>query len=466
MLSSFVVAVVAFAAAAALRLRALAAITVVCWTQNLLLPWWYTEGWIGAELSRALIMLKEFMLVGLVVMLFWRMRWLHTGPLPTPIRVAMAAIAYIAFRVVLGTAFLGESLFAELRLVRSFLLPSIVVLAGFAVGMMQPSERRRYVGTATTALVACSVVSLLLFALAPDEFWANHVNIAAYNIDVKGDPEWTVDLEAGVSGTGIGRAVFSWLSSFRLIGTFGDPLTAGFVLGFGVLLLAARQTQSIMTIIGGLCCVAGLLLTFSRSAWIFTAIGLAYLAVRQRWLLRSVFALLLVAGTWLALGSDLAEFFTTSVAAFDLESGDVYHAEGLLRFWRGELFTAANILGQGPLPGTEQTATVENGFAYMIEQFGIPSFVAFAVLCVTLERFLRRNAAPDDVVAQVGAAAAISTLVVTNFSFYALSFTPYFAIWTLIGLCIGTAHRASGAFRRSLPVQRASLPPDPVGVPA
>src|SRR5438128_1484749 len=112
------------------------------------------------------------------------------------------------------------------------------------------------------------------------------VNIALYNVNVKGDPEWTVLPELGVSGSGVGREVFTALSAFRLIGTFGDPLTAGMALAAGLLLVAARDRLSAEWLAVGCVLASALFFTFSRSAWVFVAAGFMYLSLVKRRLAR------------------------------------------------------------------------------------------------------------------------------------------------------------------------------------
>jgi hypothetical protein len=334
----------------------------------------------------------------------------------------------------------GEPLLEDLRLVRRVLFPAEAVAAGFLVALLAPRVAPPYERFTVVGLTLCAAVSLGLYFLPSGTFWLDHVNIAAYNVNVKGDPDWTVVAALGVSGSGVGRTMFRELSPFRLIGTFGDPLTAGMLLGLGVLALAARRRLEPAAVAAGFTLAVALFLTFSRSGWVLAAVGFAYLAVVER---RPARLALLFGGAlalWLAV-EPLRRFVTLSVAALALESGDVYHAQGIRAFYSAEMLRFAYLAGAGPIDTSAQSWVLESGFAYLTVQFGVPLLVTFVGFCVSAERYLRRRATPDDRLARLGAACAVASLVVANFSFYALSFTAYFGIWSVVGLGIGLLHR-------------------------
>jgi hypothetical protein len=269
------------ALAAVLRTRLVYWIAAICWVQNLVLPWWYTQAWIDEPAARALIVLKDLMLLLLFAYVAWRGRWVWRWQAPAPLVWILAYGAWAVCRVGLGVA-LGEPLLEELRLVRSLLFPVEVVVTAFLVAVSAPRIPERFERFVVAGLALCAVVSLVLHFLPPDTFWLNEVNIARYNVSVKGDPEWTVLSNLGVSGSAAGRASFRGLSPFRLFGTFGDPLTAGMALGLSALALAARRRLGVSGIAASVLVAAALFLTFSRSAWLLVAVGIAYLAIVQR----------------------------------------------------------------------------------------------------------------------------------------------------------------------------------------
>lgn len=424
----------------AVRWWSVVVIALICWLQNIILPWWYTRSWIDEGTARSLLVVKELLLLATLAYAAWRTVATHRFGLPAPVKWALAYCAVFALRVALGVSILGEPLGLEIRLLRSFMLPALVTIAGYLAAYHVPAIRRVFAKVSLATLLVCGVVSLLLFFLPPAAFWQNDINIALYNVNVKGDPEWTVALDLGVSGTGLGREAFAWLSSFRLIGTFGDPLTAGFnlALGAALALYAANRglrVAPVVVLLG-----AATVLTFSRSAWILLAVVFLYGSLARRQYVR--LGLFVAAATviWFAL-SPLREFFTTSVAALQGGGGDVYHAQGVLKLYSQEILAPANILGSGPLDVSAQSASLENGYVYMIEQFGIGPVVCFIGLLVAAWRYLWRMRETVGPGGGLAAALCLATLVVSNFSFYALSFTAFYAVWVLIGIEIGFARR-------------------------
>jgi hypothetical protein len=447
MLFSGMVAAACIAAAILLRHRSLGLLAIICWVQNLLIPWWYTEGWIDPSAALPLIIVKELILTVTLGYSVWRLSGTKFSELPAPIRAAVVYAVVTMARIIFGVVILGEPLGADVRLIRSILFPPEVLLMSFVAGFVIRDLRLRFERMLIVGLTICAAISLIIFFFAGSEFWRTHINIAAYNVEVKGDPSWTVDLDRGVSGSGLGREAFSWLSNFRLIGTFGDPLTAGFSLAVGLLLLLARRRVQGLSAIAAVILSTAIALTFSRSAWIFVAIAFCYIAMVRRSYRRIVLAAAIVGIAWLALGG-LRDFFMVSLSSFDpTSSADTYHAEGLRSFYTNTLTDPHSILGHGPITNTEQTATVENGYLYIVEQFGLVVLAPFIWICASAALYLRRCAWHESAFELAGAAFAIGTLLVFNFSFYALSFTAYFAIWAVIGVAVGSAHRHVLTFR-------------------
>lgn len=440
MIYSAVVALVCVTLVALLRLWAIGAIAVICWMQNFLLPWWYTKGWIDVEMAVALLLVKEFLLLMIVAYLGWRVTGVRLGTLPAPMKAAALYGAYLLVRLPIGVVVFGEPLLDELRLVRSVVFPVEAVFIGFVVGFLVPAFRVHYEKLMVRGIVGLAIVSLVLYFGADEGFWANHVNIALYNINVKGDPEWTVLLDRGISATGAGRAAFAWLADLRLIGTFGDPLTAGFALTVPLILLSSRRRLGPGAAAALAVVVVAVFLTFSRSAWVMAATGFVYAALSQRRAFRVILFLGVGAVAWFALGG-LRQFFFESLAAFESSQGDIYHAEGIRFLYSRAVLDVRYLVGVGPLDAFQDRALLENGLAYILTQFGVVLLAAFAALCFSTERYLRKQGGQTDPFVIGAAAMGIGTLVVSHFSFYALSFTSYFAIWTVIGVAIGLVHR-------------------------
>jgi len=448
--------------AAALRSRLVFVIAAICWVQNLLLPWWYTQDWIDEPVARALLLVKELLLLAVLAHAAWQARDVWRSPVPAPIVWALAYGAWVVLRIGLGVGLAGEPLGENLRLVRSVLFPVITVLAAFHVALLAPRLPARYLRFTVAGIAVCAAVSLALYFLPSNDFWLNEINIAAYNVNVKGDLEWTVLSALGTAGSAAGRLPFQALSRFRLFGTFGDPLTAGMVLALGVMAVAVRRRLSAGTRGAALVLAAALFLTFTRSAWVLAAVGVCYLALVQRRLARIGLLLGVAAALWVTL-APLRQFVLSTLAAFEMETSDVYHALGIVNFYSTEMLRPEYILGSGALDTSAQTWYLENGFAYLMVQFGVPLLVCFVGLCLSAERYLRRHASPDDLVARLGAACALATLIAANFSsLQAQSFTAYFGIWSVVGLGIGLLHRREIEHA----VAAAAALPDPAAAPA
>jgi hypothetical protein len=129
----------------------------------------------------------------------------------------------------------------------------------------------------------------------------------------------------------------------------------------------------------------------------------------------------------------LREFLRSSLLALGGGTeGDLTHARGLSAFYSTEVLRAVNLIGGGP----GNRSIPENGLAFLLEQFGAPALGLFVAVCLSVERYCRREGRPGDTLAVAAAALALGTIVVSHFAEYALSFTAYFAIWSVLGLAV------------------------------
>lgn len=420
--------------------RALLLVLTICWVQNILLPWWYTKGLIDAQSALPLILLKEMLLLFAAGYAIWAARGMRWGDLPVPIKLAICYALYVVARALLGATLLGEGVGTNLRFVRNVIFPAEAMLVAFVAGAVRPTLRRTVDRWVVGGIFVAAVAGLVLLVATPDDFWRRHANIALYNLEVKGDPEYTVVLEEGVSGSGVGRDTFAFLARYRLIGTFGDPLTAGFNLAFGASLLLCRRRLGVS---GGMALAtigAAVAATFSRSSWIFTTVVLLYVSLLDRRFGRIALAAGLIGAAWVAL-APLRQFIESTLASFSgVQDDEYFHAEAVRLMYSTAVLDPANILGRGPQSFQAQTAIVENGFLYMMYQYGVGLLVLFVGICLSTEHYLRRNAISGGL-ARAGAAFGVATLVVSNFSFYALAFTTFFAAWLIIGVAVGSTFR-------------------------
>jgi hypothetical protein len=421
--------------------RALIAVLTICWVQNIVLPWWYTQGLIDERTSLPLILLKEMLLILVAGYAAFAARGMRWRELPAPIKATLAYGAYVLLRALLGATVLGEGIDTNVRFVRNVIFPAEAMLVAFVAGAVRPRMRQSVDRWIVGGIFVAAVAGLVLLLATPDDFWRRHANIALFNLEVKGDPEYTVVLEEGVSGSGLGRGAFSFLARYRLIGTFGDPLTAGFNLAFGACLLLCRRSLGVSGRVALVTIVAAVVATFSRSSWIFTSVVLIYTSVLDRRFGRVALAALALGAAWVAV-APLRDFVMGTLASFSgVQDDEYFHAEAVRLMYSSAVFDPANLLGRGPQRFQAQTAIVENGFLYMMYQYGLPLLALFLAVCVTTERYLRRHAPPGDGFCRAGAAFAVASVVVSNFSFYALAFTTFFAAWLVMGLGIGATFR-------------------------
>ena len=419
-------------------------ITILCWTQNFLLPLFYTERFIEGETALALILVKEMLL--LVLLAHTASSFARTGirDIPPPIKWAIGYAAAVVLRCLLGVAVLDEPPGSVLRLARGMLLPFEAVIVAYVIGYMSPIFVRLYERVTVTGLTILAVVAIALYFGTTDEFWVNHVNIALYNVEVKGDSEVTVLLDRGVSATAAGREFFEWLASLRLLGTFGDPLTAGFVMSVGLLFIVAREELDARALLAAGVISAAVFLTFSRSVWIFATVTFLYLSYIRGKTRHIVGFVVVCAVAWMTVPG-FEEFFSGSldgIKEVNPDAGDG-HGKGLATFYSTDTVAMRNILGAVLLDPTDSE---ESGWYHILTQLGVAPFIAFIGLCLSVERYLRRSARREALM--LGAAGfALATHVVMNFSFYPFAFTSYYGIWTVVGLAIGMAH--AGTTRQS-----------------
>ncbi len=412
-------------------------ITILCWTQNFLLPFFYTERFIEGETALALILVKEMLL--LVVLAQTVTSFARTGirEIPPPIRWAIAYAVIVGIRCLLGVSALDEPPGSVLRLARGMLLPFEAVLVAYVIGYTSPSFVRMYERVTVTGLTILAIVAMALYFGTTDEFWVNHVNIALYNVEVKGDSEVTVLFDRGVSATAAGREFFEWIASLRLLGTFGDPLTAGFVMSVGLLFIIAREELDARAVTAAAIISAAVFLTFSRSVWIFCTVTFLYLSYVRGKTRHIIAFLVVVAIAWMTVPG-FQEFFSGSLEGIkevNPDAGDG-HGRGLATFYSMDTLSTRNILGEVLLDPADSE---ESGWYHILTQLGVGPFIAFIGLCFSVERYLRRSARREALM--LGAAGfALATLVVMNFSFYPFAFTGYYGIWTVVGLAIGIAH--------------------------
>jgi len=428
-------------AAIRLRERALYLIFLTAFTQNFVLAYLFTNGLAGKDLSRSLILFKEFLLLELfiysVVMLYrhFQGRW------PRPIFILVCFTICCVLRFGFGAIFLSDFTADGLRKLRMMCYPVQILTVAMVISWMHPEFSKRFVRHMTCYLGVLALVGILLFLFPAADFWKQHADIASYNMDVKGEDPSTVIEEQGIPGTGAGREAFLFLSSFRAMGTFADPLAFGFAMAMPILLLTFYYPRNWLTILLLIISGAAMFFTFSRSSWIFIAIAFFYL-----WIQRHRYALVLALGalglaallTW----PPLAEFAASEYGNVSWINPTGEHAQGIVWFYQRAFSDIGNILGKGMDDSVQKIP--ESGYAFLLEHFGFFAYASFIIFCFSLFFYLRKRERGVNSLIPIAQAVPVSILIVMHTSQYPFAFTEYLFIWFVVGTCIYPAAKTKG----------------------
>jgi hypothetical protein len=396
----------------------------LAFTQNFITPLLYTAGITGTETSRALILVKEILLFMLFLYSAW-MLYVQRIPLKGPRLMLTFFVGWCALRG--GAALLSaEDLAQAGRVLRGVFVPLEIFTVGLAAAL-HVSLAERALRWLTRALAFLAVAALVLFALTGGDFWQKYANVGAYNVEVKGEnPDDQIE-DAGVSASGAGRAEFGFLSQFRAMGTFGDPISMAFALNFGILLLAFHGPWRWSRLPWLLVMMAALFVSFTRSAWVFLAVAAATVLLRRR-RYGLLLALFLGAGLLISCFPAFAEFAGSSLDKLVTADPSDMHAAGLRGFYTEAWLDSGNLLGKGLDPAIR--AIPESGYAFLVEHFGLPAYVSFVAFHLWLFARLSRRAGK---LAEIAQATIPGTLVTMHTSQYPFSFAGYLGIWFLLG---------------------------------
>lgn len=437
-----IVFVISILSAARLKERALYVLFFTAFTQNLALAYLYTNGLAGLDICRALILFKEFLLFALFAysLVLLQRRADHW---PRPLLILFVFTAYCIVRFAFGAAFLGDFSADGLRKLRMMCYPAQILTVGYAFGRVLPRFTKTFVRRMTYSLAVLGLVGILLFLLPGADFWKQHADIASYNMDVKGEDISTVNAEEGIPGTGEGREAFLFLSSFRAMGTFADPLAFGFCMAMPALLLGFYYRKNWLTLIMLALCGAAIFFTFSRSSWIFVTLSLAYIFLRKRQyrLILTVAAAVIAA---LLVWPPLTQFANSDYAYLSWNHPGDKHAQGIVWFYQRAFTDPGNILGKG-MDDSVQTIP-ESGYAFLIEHFGFAAYASFIYFCFSLFALLRKRERENGLtpILCVAQAIPLSILIVMHTSQYPFAFIEYLLIWFIAGMCMCRKLRLKG----------------------
>jgi len=419
-------------AAIRLKERALYLIFIVAFTQNFVLTYLYTNGLAGKDFCRSLMLFKEFLLLELfvyAVVLFYRH---FQGEWPRPLLILFLFSVYCVVRFAIGAVFFSDFSADGLRKLRMMCFPVQILTVAMVTSWLHPEFSRRFLRQMTYCLAIVGLIGVLLFLFPEADFWKQHVNIATYNMDVKGDEPDTVIEEQGIPGTGAGREAFLFLSSFRAMGTFADPLAFGFSMAVPILLLTFYYRRSWLNIWMLVISGAAIFSTFSRSSWIFVTIAFVYLLIqRRRYVLVATMAGIGLGAllTW----PPLSEFAAVEYSDISWVNPGGGHAEGIVWFYQRAFADVGNVFGKGMDDSVRKIP--ENGYAFLLEHFGFFAYASFIAFCFSLFFYLRKEGGVNSLV-PIAQAVPVCILIVMHTSQYPFAFSCYLAIWFVVGICI------------------------------
>ncbi|HXY07393.1 MAG TPA: hypothetical protein VEI52_06000 [Terriglobales bacterium] len=440
-----------------LKERSLYILFLAAYTQNLVVPLLFTHGYIGKDAARALLLIKDFLLLELflwsVAILYKRFR----PPWPSPLKPLLVFTVYCLLRFSVGVLLLGENMTEGLYKIKTMVFPLEILVVVIVLAALKPEFGARFLRDIIYILSALAVVAIAILIFAPRDFWVENANVAVLQADVKGsESEEALDFDKGISysATMHGRELFAFMEAYRAVGTFGEALALSFSMAVPVLLLSFHFPKSFVSCLALTVVTAALFFSLTRSAWIFCAIVGSYVLIRRGWYRLFVFSAGLVVAFCLVF-PPVAEFATTTIENLSPanDNADSEHAEGLLWFYTRGFTDAGNILGKG-MNGEVQTIP-ENGYAYVLEHFGAVAYLSFLWFCFSIYQQLGKSGTRPCVLALFGQGIAIAMLIVMHFSYYPFSLPTFMSLWYVVGLCLSSYLLPKNSLApKTIPVKR------------
>jgi len=331
------------------------------------------------------------------------------------------------------------------RWIRDSCAPLEFVLIGAALAK-KPSIRsfpRMYVFT----LGVLAIVAVCLIGSWGEMVWARYANVATFDIAVKGESSSEQDLTTGTNGSGNmseRSAFFGALAKYRAMGTFGEPISMAFNMAFGLLvaMFVVRKSSRWFLLLLAL----ALLLSFTRSAWIFFTLASLFVLFKRRKVIRLAAFLAVIAGS-LTLVAPLREFVTYSVT--NLQGTGEKHSAGIKSFYSGVWARQESVWWGGSIVGSavdewgqqslligdvNATRMPESGYGFLVMKNGIPAYILFLIFCVAGLVDLQQS--PDKNLGAVMQGVILAVLVVMHTSYYVFAFSASIVIWIMLGATI------------------------------
>ena len=414
--------------------NALYFVFVAAYLQNFVLAYLYTNRLAGRDFCRSMVLFKEFLLLGLFIYALLLLFEQYDGKWPRPMLVLVFFTAYCALRYAFGAVFLEDLNVEGLRKLRAICYPLQILTVAMAFAWLRPQFSKRFMRHMTIFLAALAVIAIGLFLFTRFDFWKQNADVAVYNMDVKGDDPGTVLEDQGVSVTGGGRQAFLFLSSFRAMGTFADPLGLAFAMCMPAMLLAFYYRLAWLNYTMLVLCSLALFFSFSRSAWIFLTLAVIYVLLRnRRYVLIGALVVAGVAATIVI--TPLAEFANSEVGDVTGARPGGEHAEGIIWFYERGFTDPGNLLGKGTNDDVRKIP--ESGYAYLLEHFGFVAYASFLWFCGSLFAYFREREVSLNPLLLIAQSVPVCILIVMHTSQYPFSFIEYLMIWFVVGTCLG-----------------------------
>jgi hypothetical protein len=423
-----------------------AGLFLLTYTQGFIFPWLFTSYGVSSEVLRPLLFTKDLTLIALMVVAISDLLATRAS-LPAPLPLLVWFVAYGSLRASVDMVSGEAETTAILKYMRELLFPLEALLPAFWLARTRPVETECLVRTLLTMIAALAALGLALHAILGPSYWLEHANIAEFNVAVGKADEENVIADLGVSGSSVGREGYDLYAALglRVFGTFGEPLafahTVAAALGCFIIAQLRRPAHRI---VGSAVLGTALLLTFTRSGWILATVVVLYGAAKRRHG-KLLFAMSLVLVTLLFIIPDLQTFLLETLGAVGAGSED-QHAQGVTLLYTTGLTDPQNLFGKGI--GVRDIP--ESGYAWMLEQGGLPLVVMFVAFLIRSVRELGRSgvSAYERMVSLAAAGLCLGWLIDLHFAEYPFSFTTSLFAWTLVGIAYGgirPSHEATAA---------------------
>jgi len=371
-------------------------------------------------------------------LLFWLFFYIMTG---TGFKIYKKLSPLLVFLIVVilyyGVLSSNRFSFATLKDLRSLLLPVILVyLAYYLINTEQ--KRRKFFYFFIFLSFGLTLFGIFETLFLPNKFWFNHVNISLYQTQIKG---YYADYpQLGIAGAAMGRPGYTEFLPRRLTSTFGDPFgyAIGMSTGIIIFLYLFLKKKKIRYLLGFLMTSSALLLTFTRSGYIFFIIlffvfWLIVLNKKQK--IFSVFLLILLSPLVYNFLSDLVSATITGLQTNSPHSRDLISFYTFViqsgKYWAG--------MGVGRAPH------VESGYTYLMTQLGgigLILFLAFIFSCMPIiHRKTRQKEKSSEFISlkcmnAIALGILIATPILMNFYRYPFALTTYMINWIIVGMAL------------------------------